>query len=106
MLFSRAASGSTDVAALSVSEIQIQFLKMQAGGERTKDGKTTIFFRIPFLVLLPSTRNDNIPGVLWILVRWPMGENGLRYQTLGSVCISNQPSHRWHLHLKEYMGVE
>ena len=39
------------------------------GGGRTKDGKTAVFFWIPVLVLLPSTRDDDVPGVLWILVR-------------------------------------
>jgi hypothetical protein len=31
-------------------------------------------------------------------LQWP--------HTFGSVWISNQPSHRWHLHRKEKIGVE
>ena len=72
---------------------------------RTVYGKSAVLLGIPLFVLLPRAGGDDVAGVLLGALEG-VGGGGGGMRTLGSVWISNQPSQRWHLQRKEYMGVE
>jgi hypothetical protein len=68
--------------------------------------KPAVLLRVPIFVFSPRSGGDGIACVLVESITHKNdSDSESNKRTFGSVWISNQPLHRWHLQRNEYVGV-